>query len=44
VELVTEQTIDMPCILVVPKGEVKMGFKPFTLKLDSLRYRRYPRD
>ena len=31
VELVTQQTIDIPRILVVPKGEVKSGFKPFTL-------------
>ncbi len=38
VELVTEQTIDIPRILVVPKGEVKSGFKTFTLKLDSLKY------
>ena len=27
VDLVTEQTIDIPRILVVPKGEVKSGFK-----------------
>lgn len=38
VELVTQQTIDIPRILVVPKGEVKAGFKPFTLKLDALKY------
>ncbi|HUW26315.1 MAG TPA: DEAD/DEAH box helicase family protein [Gallionella sp.] len=38
VELVTQQTIDIPRILVVPKGEVKAGFKPFTLKLDVLKY------
>lgn len=38
VELVTQQTIEIPRILVVPKGEVKAGFKPFTLKLDTLRY------
>lgn len=37
-ELVAQQTIDIPRILVVPKGEVKAGFKPFELKLDSLRY------
>ncbi len=37
-ELVAQQTIDIPRILVVPKGEVKSGFKPFTLKLDTLRY------
>ena len=38
VELVTEQTIDIPRILVVPKGVVKSGFKPFSLELDSLNY------
>ena len=38
VELVTQQTIDIPRILVVPKGEVKAGFKPLTLKLEALKY------
>ncbi len=38
VELVTQQTIDIPRILVVPKGEVRSGFKPFTLQLDGMRY------
>ncbi len=38
VELVTQQTIEIPRILVVPKGEVKAGFKPFPLKLDALKY------
>ncbi len=37
-DLVAQQTIDIPRILVVPKGEVKSGFKPFKLKLDTLRY------
>jgi type III restriction enzyme len=37
-ELVAQQTIDIPRILVVPKGEVKSGFKPFQLKLEGLRY------
>ena len=37
-ELVTQQTIDIPRILVVPMGEVTSGFKPFLLKLDTLRY------
>jgi len=36
--LVMQQTIDIPRISVVPKGEVKSGFKPFQLKLDSLRF------
>ena len=38
VELITQQTIDIPRILVVPRGEVKAGFHPFTLELDTLRY------
>ncbi len=36
--LVIGQTIDMPRILVVPRGEVRSGFRPFTLKLETLRY------
>ena len=38
VELMTQQTIEIPRILVVPKGVVKAGFKPFSLKLDTLKY------
>lgn len=38
VDLVTQKTIDIPRILVVPKGEVKSGFRPFALDLSSLRY------
>ncbi|MBI5437632.1 MAG: hypothetical protein HY936_01530 [Nitrosomonadales bacterium] len=43
VELVTQQRIEIPRILVVPigrenGGEVKAGFKPFTLRLDTLKY------
>jgi type III restriction enzyme len=37
-QLVQQQTIDIPRILVVPIGVVKSGFKPFKLKLDTLRY------
>jgi type III restriction enzyme len=37
-DLVERETINIPRILVVPKGEVKSGFRPFTLKLDSLNY------
>jgi type III restriction enzyme len=37
-ELVIQQTIDIPRILVVPKGEVQSGFKRFALQLDALRY------
>ncbi len=38
VAVVEQQTIDIPRILVVPKGEVRSGFKPFQLKLNTLRY------
>jgi len=38
VELITEQSITIPRILVTPKGEVKSGFKPFTLFLEALKY------
>jgi type III restriction enzyme len=38
VELVTQQTISIPRIVVVPKGEVKSGFKPFALDLAALNY------
>ncbi len=37
-DLVIQQTIDIPRILVVPQGEVHSGFAPFTLELDKLRY------
>lgn len=36
--LVVQQTIDIPRILVVPKGEVRSGFKPFTLDLSKINY------
>ncbi len=37
-QLVIQQTIDIPRILVVPKGEVRSGFKPFALELSTLNY------
>lgn len=37
-EIVVQQTIDIPRILVVPKGEVKSGFKPFTMDLSTINY------
>jgi type III restriction enzyme len=37
-ELVVQQTIDIPRILVVPKGEVRSGFRPFTLDLSKINY------
>jgi len=38
IALVTQQTIGIPRILVIPKGEVKSGFKSFSLKLDGMNY------
>jgi len=38
VDLMTEQSITIPRILVTPKGEVQYGFRPFTLSLEALRY------
>ncbi len=35
-EFVVRNTIDIPRILVVPKGEVRSGYKPFTLNLTAL--------
>lgn len=37
-QLVIQQTIDIPRILVVPTGEVRSGFKSFTLDLGALKY------
>jgi type III restriction enzyme len=37
-DLVVSKTIDIPRILVVPKGEVRTGFKPFQLDLSTLNY------
>ena len=36
--LVIQQTIDIPRILVIPQGEVRSGYHPFTLDLGALRY------
>ena len=37
-ELVIQQTIDIPRILVVPTGKVQSGFNGFTLKVDTLHF------
>lgn len=37
-KLMAERTIDIPRIIVMPKGEVKAGFKAFTLDLSGMRY------
>lgn len=36
--LMAERTIDIPRITVMPKGEVRTGFKPFMLNLSGMRY------
>jgi type III restriction enzyme len=38
ISFVVNQTIDIPRILLLPKGEVRSGFKAFTLDLTSLNY------
>lgn len=43
-ELVVQQTIDMPRILVVPKGEVTSGFNSFTLDASAIHYQPVERD
>lgn len=37
-QLVMQQTIDIPRILVVPTGKVLSGFREFTLELGSMNY------
>lgn len=37
-KLVVDKTISIPRILTFPKGEVKVGFEPFTLELDTLDF------
>lgn len=37
-QLVVERTIDIPRIVVMPKGEVRAGFRPFKLDLSGVRY------
>ncbi len=37
-KLMADRTIDIPRITVMPKGEVKAGFKLFTLDLSGMRY------
>lgn len=37
-DLVVKRTIDIPRILVLPKGEIRCGFKPFKLQLTSMKY------
>ncbi|MBP6298675.1 MAG: DEAD/DEAH box helicase family protein [Anaerolineae bacterium] len=43
-QLVVQQTIDIPRILVVPKGEVTTGFDRFTLDCSNIHYQPVERD
>jgi type III restriction enzyme len=43
-ELVIQKTIDIPRILVVPKGEVTLGFHAFNLETKSVNYQPVDRD
>jgi type III restriction enzyme len=42
--LIVRQTIDIPRILVVPKGEVTIGFHPFNLDVSNVNYQPVERD
>jgi len=43
-ELVIQKTIDIPRILVVPKGEITLGFHAFKLETKSVNYQPVDRD
>jgi type III restriction enzyme len=43
-QLVVQQTIDIPRILVVPMGEVTTGFHPFTLETSAIHYQPVSQD
>jgi type III restriction enzyme len=43
-ELMVNHTIDIPRVIVVPKGEVSYGYKPFTLNLAGLNLQPAERD
>jgi len=43
-EIVLQQSIDIPRILVVPKGEVTLGYHPFTLDARAVNYQPVSRD
>ena len=42
--LLVEHTIDIPRVIVVPKGDVSYGYKPFTLNLAGLNLQPSERD
>jgi type III restriction enzyme len=43
-ELVVQKSIDIPRILIVPRGEVISGFHPFTLDASSIHYQPVERE
>ena len=43
-KLVIQQTIDIPCITVLPKGEASSGYHPFKLDAESIHYQPVERD
>ena len=43
-QMVIEQTIDIPRILVLPKGEVTLGYHPFELETSAINYKPVERD
>jgi type III restriction enzyme len=43
-QFVVQQSIDIPRILVVPKGEVSSGFHPFSLDTSGIHYQPVDRD
>ncbi|HWF62803.1 MAG TPA: hypothetical protein VN666_21195, partial [Nitrospira sp.] len=43
-QLVVQQSIDIPRILVVPKGEITTGFHPFMLDCSNINYQQVERD
>ncbi|HWF61773.1 MAG TPA: hypothetical protein VN666_15895, partial [Nitrospira sp.] len=43
-QLIVQQSIDIPRILVVPKGEVTTGFHAFTLDCSNIHYQPVERD
>ncbi len=44
IDLVVSQTIDIPRILVVPKGQVTIGYRAFTLDCRTINYQPVERD
>ncbi|MEI6333951.1 MAG: DEAD/DEAH box helicase family protein [Methylococcaceae bacterium] len=42
--LMVKQTIDIPRVVVVPKGEISYGYKPFTLDMSGLNLQPSERD